>query len=120
MAKILLIDDDQMESELLSMRLRDEGHEVHVAEDGLTGPTKAASVMPDIIFLDFNLPGATGADVLKVLRENPKTKAIPVVMATSMSREHVFNAVGKDAQVGYIQKPLDFKKMLDFVAKAGK
>ena len=120
MAKILLIDDDQMESELLSMRLRDEGHDVQVVEDGLSAAKAAQKYLPDIIFLDFNLPGACGPDVLKELRAAGATKAIPVVMATSMSRDHVFAAVGKDADVGYLQKPLDLKKMLEFVAKTGK
>lgn len=81
--RILLIEDDEGIAELYRFRLANDGYTVEVAGDGEEGLTRARATIPDLIFLDLRLPTMSGLDVLRRIRADPETAAIPVVVVTN-------------------------------------
>lgn len=83
LARILIIDDEAIARYILKEMLPQGHFEVIEAENGRNGFEKAVSFMPDIIFLDLIMPDFTGFEILEMLKADPKTKDIPVVINTS-------------------------------------
>jgi CheY-like chemotaxis protein len=94
--KILLVEDNEMNRDMLSRRLRDRGFEVVIAVDGQEGIDKAASEKPGLILMDMSLPVVDGWEATRRLKADPVTKAIPVIALTahalSGSREKALEA----------------------------
>ena len=84
-AKILLIEDDPTSRSLYEERFKLEGYEVASAGDGEEGMLKAEAELPEMILLDLHLPKASGFEVLHFLKNNLKTRAIPVFILTALS-----------------------------------
>ncbi len=84
---ILLVDDDLTLREMYSERLKAEGFVVEMARDGEEALSKAAEMHPNIILLDIMMPKINGLDVLKKLREQEETKAIPVIVLTALIQD---------------------------------
>jgi len=84
--KVLIIEDEKALVDALVYNLDREGYEVTVAHDGQDGLRKAQAI-PDIILLDIMLPGINGIEILRELRGNEKTKAIPVIVVSAKSEE---------------------------------
>src|SRR3989344_362647 len=103
MAKILLIEDDEILQAMYQKQLQSAGHQVIRAGDGKTGLDLAQSGHPDLVLLDVMLPGGlNGFDVLERLKQDPKTKAIAVLMLTNLeSEEKVAKDIGAS---GYLVK----------------
>ncbi|MGK7873843.1 MAG: response regulator [Xenococcaceae cyanobacterium] len=112
MAKILLVEDNEMNRDMLSRRLKRKGYDVVIAIDGSEGVSMAASESPDIILMDMSLPVMDGWTATRQLKSNPATKNIPVVALTahamSGDREKALEAGCDD----YDTKPIDFKHLL--------
>lgn len=108
MAKILVVEDDPNIAELLRLQLGERGHQVVVAQDGLSGPMLAAREKPALILLDFNMPAANGGKVLERLRGNSFTAATPVIFVTASPVADIMTQVPDDPRVRFIQKPVDF------------
>ena len=83
MKRILLVEDNEMNRDMLSRRLARNGFEVLLAEDGAEGLKRFQSDMPDLVLLDLSLPVLDGFQVLRQAREDPKTKSIPVIVLTA-------------------------------------
>ena len=113
MAKILLIEDNEMNRDMLSRRLERRGFEVAIALDGAEGLEKAASELPDLILLDMSLPVMDGWEAAKLLKQRPATAAIPIIALTahamSGDRERALE-VGCD---DYDVKPIEFERLLE-------
>jgi signal transduction histidine kinase/DNA-binding response OmpR family regulator len=110
--KILIADDYPDNVRLLSVRLRNEGYEYIVAEDGLEALEKMRSEKPDLALLDVNMPNKDGFVVLKEMRADPEIAHIPAIMITA-ARMGV-----KDIQEGlalgaddYVTKPVDWREL---------
>lgn len=102
--KILIIDDDTELSTIFSTALRKEGFEVITAIDGNSGIDKAKTDKPNLVLLDQVLPDRKGNDVLKALKEEATTQAIPVAMLSNFGQnELVQEAIGNGA-LDYILK----------------
>lgn len=105
--KILLIEDNEQNRYLATFLLKQRGHEVVPAESGPLGLELAATIRPDLILLDIQLPGMDGHAVARALKSDPQLKSIPIVAVTSYAmvgdREKVF-AAGAE---GYIEKPIN-------------
>ena len=86
-ARILVVDDEPDALELVEFNLRQAGHEVTGAEDGAEALEKARASMPDLIVLDVMLPEMSGIEVCKVLRRDPATAGIPIIMLTAKASE---------------------------------
>lgn len=82
--KILIADDEPMMRELLAARLRVDGYDVVEAADGHETLLRVERESPDLIVLDRIMPGIDGFGVMRALRENTQTRAIPVVMLTGL------------------------------------
>ena len=85
MAKILVVEDEEILLTALTEELLQEGFEVVGAKDGMEGVEKAASEKPDLILLDLVMPRLDGIGALKQMKENETTKEIPVVILTNLS-----------------------------------
>ena len=112
MAKILLVEDNEMNRDMLSRRLIKKGFDVVMAVDGQQGLDMATIENPDIILLDMSLPVMDGWEVARNLKANDDLKAIPVIALTahamSGDREKTL-AAGCDE---YDTKPIEFKRLL--------
>ena len=112
MRQILVIEDDPDIRELLRYNLSREGFEVILAEQGQEGLDCAGRSVPDLVVLDLMLPKLSGTEVCKKLREDVRTKAVPIIMLTAKGEESdiVFGlGIGAD---DYIVKPFSVKELI--------
>ena len=111
MARILLVEDNEMNADMLSRRLERRGHEVQVAEDGERGVELARSNKPDLIVMDVSLPKMDGWTATKLLKGDAETAEIPIVILTAHAmttdREKAKQVGGDD----FDTKPVDFKRL---------
>ena len=83
MPRILLVEDNEMNRDMLSRRLAKRGYEIEIAVDGGEGVEKAKSGAPDLILMDMSLPVMNGWDATRDLKANDATRAIPVIALTA-------------------------------------
>jgi len=83
MAKILLVEDNEMNRDMLSRRLLRNGFEVVIAVDGRKGVEMATTEKPDLILMDMSLPVMDGWDATRHVKADPATKSIPVIALTA-------------------------------------
>ena len=83
MPKVLLIEDNELNRDMLSRRLTKRGYDVVIAVDGAEGIALAKSERPDLILMDMSLPVMHGWDATRELKANTETKAIPVIAITA-------------------------------------
>ena len=112
MPKILLVEDNEMNRDMLSRRLKRKGYEVVIAVDGAEGVSMTASENPDLVLMDMSLPVMDGWEATQQLKANPQTKSIPVIALTahamSGDREKALE-VGCD---DYDTKPIELRRLL--------
>jgi CheY-like chemotaxis protein len=112
MPKILLVEDNEMNREMLSRRLLRKGYEVMIAVDGLQGVAMAVTELPDLILMDMSLPGIDGWEATRRIKADPSTRAIPVIALTAhaMSDDRARAlAAGCDE---FDTKPVDLARLL--------
>jgi len=111
--KILLIEDNRPNREMISRRLVRHGYQVITAVDGLEGIEMVRTTQPDLVLLDMGLPGLDGWQVAERIRANPETGSLPVIALTAHvivgDRERAL-ASGCD---DYEPKPVDFDRLLE-------
>jgi CheY-like chemotaxis protein len=111
MPKILLVEDNEMNRDMLSRRLQRKGYQVVAAHDGEQGHAMARSEMPDLILMDISLPLMSGWEVTRLLKNNPATKHIPIIALTAHAlvtdRQKAFEAGCDD----YDTKPIEFGRL---------
>lgn len=114
MAKVLIVDDDFEIVALLTEILKREGHEVESACEPVEGMQKARSVAPDLIILDFHMPGTTGAHLYESLRRNQKSKVTPILfMSGEASPELILSEISEAEGAAFLPKPVhldEFRK----------
>jgi two-component system cell cycle response regulator DivK len=119
MAKILLVEDNEMNRDMLSRRLERRGYEVVIAVDGPEGVAKAKSERPDLILMDMSLPIIDGWEATRRIRQDADTAAIPVIALTAHAmdgdRERAIEAGCNDYDV----KPIDLPRLVDKIAALG-
>ena len=109
MARILLIEDNEMNRDMLSRRLIRRGHEITTAVDGPAGIASATETRPDLILMDISLPGMDGLAATAVLKGDASTRHIPVVALTAHALERDKQSARAAGCDGYITKPIDLK-----------
>jgi CheY-like chemotaxis protein len=116
-AKILLIEDNEMNRDMLSRRLARKGHEVLIAIDGAQGIAMARDGMPDIILMDMSLPVLDGWEATRRLKADPATRSIPIVALTAHAlaadREQALAAGCDD----YDTKPIELAGLLEKITR---
>lgn len=117
MPKILLVEDNEMNRDMLSRRLVRKGYEVFIAVDGAEGVEMSISKEPDLILMDMSLPVLDGWQATTQIKANSETKNIPVIAMTAHAmagdREKCL-AAGCDE---YDTKPVEFPRLLDKIKK---
>ena len=83
MRRILLVEDNEMNRDMLSRRLVRQGYDVVLAPDGEAGVTLAADVRPDLILMDMSLPGIDGWEATRRIRGEPALRHIPIIALTA-------------------------------------
>ena len=115
--KILLVEDNELNRDMLSRRLIRKEFTVICAEDGQKGIDLAQSENPDIILMDLSLPVIDGWTAAKTLKADSTTKSIPIIALTAHAmkgdREKALDAGCDD----YDTKPIDFTRLLDKINK---
>ncbi len=110
--KILIVDDEPDAIELIEFNLKSAGYEVVTAADGEEALKKAREVLPALIILDLMLPEVDGLEVCKILRRDPKTSAIPIVMVTAKAAE-IDRVLGLELGADdYITKPFSPRELV--------
>ncbi len=123
MAKILIVEDNELNLDMLTRRLERKGYEVISALDGEQGLCMAAEEHPDLILMDMSLPGMDGWEATKHIKADPVIKSIPVIALTAHAmvgdREKSLKAGCDD----YDTKPVEFSRLLqkieNFLSKVG-
>ena len=112
MAKILLVEDNELNRDMLSRRLARKGYEVVLAGDGAEGVTAATAGRPDLVLMDMSLPVLDGWEATRRLKAAPETRPIPVIALTahamSSDREKALEAGCDD----YDTKPIELPRLL--------
>jgi two-component system cell cycle response regulator DivK len=113
MPKILLVEDNEMNRDMLSRRLQRKGYEVVMAMDGGEGVAKAESERPDLILMDMSLPVLNGWDATRQIKAAPSTASIPIIALTAHAmagdREQAMEAGCDD----YDTKPIELPRLLE-------
>jgi len=113
--KILVVDDDAANRELLQETLIAEGMEVVTAPDGRSSLEEFARLKPDLVLLDVNMPFLDGFEVCRRLKSNPETRLTPVVLVTGLTgREDRVRGIKSGAD-GFLSKPVDQSELLAHV-----
>lgn len=116
MAKLLVVDDSVETARILSRLLTRLGHQVGVAHSGEAALSSLSNDQPDLIILDLMMPGIDGAEVLRRVREDPQTRAVPVTLFSAVSdpqvRDHL---LAKGAQDFWLKGSFDFGQLRDRV-----
>ena len=117
MAKILLVEDNEMNRDMLSRRLARKGYQVAVAEDGQLGVEMASSETPDLILMDMSLPVIDGWEATRRIKGAAETSAIPIIALTAHAmasdREKAMEACCDD----YDTKPVELPRLLEKIER---
>jgi two-component system, cell cycle response regulator DivK len=117
MTKILVVEDNEMNLDMLSRRLSRQGYEVVSAQDGAAGVAKARNDNPQVILMDMSLPVLDGWEATRRLKADPATQAIPIIALTAHAmaedREKAMAAGCDD----YDTKPIDLPRLLEKIKK---
>ena len=116
-AKILIVEDNPDSRELLALLLRRSGYDVAEAATGLAAIDQTHATRPDLIIMDLGLPGISGVDATKVIKNNSSTAHIPIIAHTvwpaDSCKEDALNA----GMVDYLEKPVSMKLMKETIEK---
>jgi CheY-like chemotaxis protein len=113
MPKVLIVEDNEMNRDMISRRLSKRGYDVLLAEDGGQGLATAQKERPDLILMDMSLPVLDGWQAVRRLKADPETRAIPVIALTAHAmpadREKALEAGCDD----YDTKPVELPRLLE-------
>ena len=113
MPKILLVEDNEMNRDMLSRRLQRKGYDVLTVGSGEQGLSVAGQEMPDLILMDITLPGMDGWEAARLLKADEKTGHIPIIALTARA---LMSDQAKAFEVGcneYDTKPVDFARLTE-------
>jgi two-component system phosphate regulon response regulator PhoB len=110
--RVLIVEDESAIAELIAVNLRHNGFQPIWSEDGVAAQREMDAVLPDVILLDWMLPGQSGVTLAKKWRADPRSKGIPIIMLTARTDEPD-KIAGLDAGADdYITKPFSTQEML--------
>jgi CheY-like chemotaxis protein len=115
--RILVVDDERDILDLARIVLESGGYEVTTVASGEEALRIISMKKPDLVLLDVVLPGVSGLDVCRLLRRDPGTRSVKVVLFTALGTEVDMMLEKKDKADGYISKPFTSKTLLDLVGR---
>ncbi|MBI3188682.1 MAG: response regulator [Gammaproteobacteria bacterium] len=115
MIKILVVEDNELNRDMLTLRLQRQGYEVDVAATGEEALSKVEQYKPDLILMDMSLPVMDGWEVTRALKKNSDTRSIPVIGLSAHARD-IDIIKGLDAGCdAYETKPVDMLRLLEVI-----
>jgi CheY-like chemotaxis protein len=112
MTRILLVEDNEMNRDMLSRRLERKGYEVLLAVDGEEAVARAISEAPDLVLMDIGLPGIDGCEATRRIRQTPSGATLPIIALTAHAMS-VDEARARDAGCNdFDTKPVDLPRLL--------
>jgi len=115
---VLIVEDDRRTAESLAAQVRMLGHTVAIALGPRSALQHLNEVIPDVIFMDLNMPGLNGLEVLRFLRRDPTTAAVPVVIVSASDDQETISAALKAGANDYIVKPPTIETIEQALARA--
>jgi len=115
--KILVVEDEPINRDLISQIIKIEGHECIEASSAELALQLAKKIIPDLIFMDIKLPGMNGLEATKRLKSDPVTRSIPVVAISAYALEEDRKKALNAGCEGYITKPFKYKEIVDAINK---
>jgi CheY-like chemotaxis protein len=112
MRRILLVEDNEMNRDMLSRRLVRQGYDVILALDGEAGVALAAAVRPDLILMDMSLPGIDGREATRRIRGEPELRHIPIIALTAHAMTGDREAATAAGCDDYDTKPVELPRLL--------
>ena len=116
MAKILLVEDNEMNRDMLSRRLERKGYEVVIAVDGQKAIDLATSENPDLILMDMSLPVVDGWEATRRLKADALTKQIPIIALTAHAMPEDERRAREAGCNDYDTKPIELPRLLEKIA----
>ncbi len=111
MARVLIIDDDFEIVSILTEILKLEGHDIDSAPEPVEGMQKSRKLKPDLIILDYHMPGNTGAHLFESLRRNNATKTTPILfMSGEADPELIMSEISDSAGSRFLPKPVKLEE----------
>jgi two-component system phosphate regulon response regulator PhoB len=110
--RIILVEDERDMADLVAGRLRKEGYKVDVAADGTAGWDAIRCDPPDLAVLDIMLPGISGTEIARRMREDPRTATVPILMLTARSEESDIVVGLKFGADDYVTKPFSMSVLV--------
>jgi CheY-like chemotaxis protein len=117
MRTILVVDDEFGIAETLQLLLEDDGYHVTTASNGRQGLQRLADGVPDLVLLDYMMPGLDGPGMLRAIREDLTYRDLPVIMMTALPEAAVADGVGKLGYAAFLRKPFRAQEVLNLVAR---
>lgn len=117
MATILVVEDYAVTQRVLSLNLRNNGHQVIIAEDGLKALEKLKTTIVDLAIVDIAMPEMDGLDLLRALRRDPQFKSLPVVMLSASGQDddrQTALALGANA---FLSKPVKSDQLIEAISQ---
>ncbi len=112
MARILIVDDEPAITELLALILRHDGHQIKVASNSTEATERVRAELPDLVVLDWMLPGESGTSLARRWRSDPRTRELPIVMLTARSEETDLVQGLDSGADDYLSKPFSNAELL--------
>jgi chemosensory pili system protein ChpA (sensor histidine kinase/response regulator) len=118
--RIAVVDDEECLCDLMKLALVSRGYEVECALDGKAGKELVERIHPDLAIIDIQMPRMNGYELATQLRQNTRTRGIPILILTSItdgsgkSDEHWRESMGVD---GFLSKPVDLELLLDRIGE---
>ena len=113
MPKILLVEDNELNRDMLSRRLKQRDYEVEMAVDGQQGVDLTRSLMPDLILMDMSLPIIDGWTATGILKSDSSTSNIPIIALTAHAMEGERQKCLEAGCDDFDTKPIEFKRLLE-------
>lgn len=117
MTRILLVEDNEMNRDMLSRRLERKGHTVLLAMDGEQGVTMTHAELPEIVLMDMSLPVLDGWEATRRLKADPATRHIPVIALTAHALESDRTAALEAGCDDYDTKPIELARLLEKIER---
>ena len=111
---IFIIDDDPTFQMVLELALRDAGYNIEIANNGLEGINRLASLRPDLVISDIMMPQMDGIEVFQSIKERLQDEGIPIIIVTALNRKPWFSDLEDEGAV-ILQKPFEVDRMVDLI-----
>ena len=110
--KILIVDDEEGFLALMRQALEERGFEVSTASNAIDAGIEMSGTLPALILMDIKMPGIDGLQACQALKDNPKTKDVPIIVISALSDESDIHRAKKIGIADYFVKPIDIEKLI--------